>query len=283
MPKYRGEPGGYDRRQNRAELEEEIKISELNREEDIESGEGQDAHFVERVLECIDQLDKDYGEMGFWHPVDLLTQIERSKKRLAQNDMRRLESMVQLKRNLELVFSMRFASFVDKWFDWWYGAYESRKENDPNPDRAYAWAKKQADDMRDNADDLSPFYRDIDTLIEALYAAIEFIRYHSKKRQEWSDAYGKEKTAKEQSTEDANQKTKKDSNQKSMPDASSPLSFYYSCLGIGPNATPEERKEAFRKFAKENHPDKFPDPEEKQRRTTIFQIVNGVHSRFNNK
>jgi curved DNA-binding protein CbpA/uncharacterized membrane protein YsdA (DUF1294 family) len=51
------------------------------------------------------------------------------------------------------------------------------------------------------------------------------------------------------------------------------LKDYYAILGVPRNATPEEIKEAYRRLAKEYHPDKNPSPEAEKR----FKLVNKVY------
>jgi curved DNA-binding protein len=47
------------------------------------------------------------------------------------------------------------------------------------------------------------------------------------------------------------------------------LKDYYAILGVPRNATPEEIKEAYRRLAKEYHPDKNPSPEAKE----MFKLI----------
>jgi len=48
---------------------------------------------------------------------------------------------------------------------------------------------------------------------------------------------------------------------------------YYAILGVPRNATPEEIKEAYRRLAKEYHPDKNPSPEAEE----MFKLVNKAY------
>ena len=48
---------------------------------------------------------------------------------------------------------------------------------------------------------------------------------------------------------------------------------YYAILGVPRNATPEEIKEAYRRLAKEYHPDKNPSPEAEER----FKLINEAY------
>ncbi len=48
---------------------------------------------------------------------------------------------------------------------------------------------------------------------------------------------------------------------------------YYAILGVPRNATPEEIKEAYRRLAKEYHPDKNPSPEAEER----LKLVNEAY------
>jgi curved DNA-binding protein CbpA len=51
------------------------------------------------------------------------------------------------------------------------------------------------------------------------------------------------------------------------------LKDYYAILGVPRNATPEEIKEAYRRLAKEYHPDKNPSPEAEER----FKLINEAY------
>jgi curved DNA-binding protein len=51
------------------------------------------------------------------------------------------------------------------------------------------------------------------------------------------------------------------------------LKDYYAILGVPRNATPEEIKEAYRRLAKEYHPDKNPSPEAEE----MFKLINEAY------
>jgi curved DNA-binding protein CbpA len=51
------------------------------------------------------------------------------------------------------------------------------------------------------------------------------------------------------------------------------LKDHYAILGVPRNATPEEIKEAYRRLAKEYHPDKNPSPEAEER----FKLINEAY------
>lgn len=49
---------------------------------------------------------------------------------------------------------------------------------------------------------------------------------------------------------------------------------YYALLGVPRTATPEQIKEAYLRLARENHPDQFRDPAERERAQVRFQEIN---------
>jgi curved DNA-binding protein len=51
------------------------------------------------------------------------------------------------------------------------------------------------------------------------------------------------------------------------------LKDYYAILGVPRNATPEQIKEAYRRLAKEYHPDKNPSPEAEE----MFKLINEAY------
>lgn len=52
------------------------------------------------------------------------------------------------------------------------------------------------------------------------------------------------------------------------------MADYYSILGVPRNATQSQIKEAFQRLARECHPDRFPDPEERARAASRFREIN---------
>jgi len=49
---------------------------------------------------------------------------------------------------------------------------------------------------------------------------------------------------------------------------------YYAILGVARTATPSQIKEAYQRLARENHPDRFRDPEARGRAESRFQEIN---------
>ena len=51
------------------------------------------------------------------------------------------------------------------------------------------------------------------------------------------------------------------------------MSDYYQMLGVSPSASAVEIRQAYARLARERHPDRFPDPAEKQRAQAAFQDI----------
>jgi curved DNA-binding protein CbpA len=51
------------------------------------------------------------------------------------------------------------------------------------------------------------------------------------------------------------------------------MADYYQILGVAPTAPAAEIRQAYARLAREKHPDRFTDPEEKQRAQAVFQDI----------
>jgi curved DNA-binding protein CbpA len=55
---------------------------------------------------------------------------------------------------------------------------------------------------------------------------------------------------------------------------------YYRILGVSKTATPEEVKKAYLKLARDNHPDRFRDPEERAKADRFFQLITEAYNQL---
>jgi curved DNA-binding protein CbpA len=60
------------------------------------------------------------------------------------------------------------------------------------------------------------------------------------------------------------------------------MANYYDILGVGKNASAAEVRQAYLKLARERHPDRFPDPEERGRAQEFFKDLTAAFNTLSN-
>jgi curved DNA-binding protein CbpA len=60
------------------------------------------------------------------------------------------------------------------------------------------------------------------------------------------------------------------------------MASYYEILGVGPTASTAEIRQAYLRLAKERHPDRFPDPVERDKAQTFFKELTAAFNTLGN-
>jgi curved DNA-binding protein CbpA len=60
------------------------------------------------------------------------------------------------------------------------------------------------------------------------------------------------------------------------------MANYYEILGVSPTASPAEVRQAYLRLAKERHPDRFPDPAEREKAQTFFKDLTAAFNTLSN-
>jgi curved DNA-binding protein CbpA len=61
------------------------------------------------------------------------------------------------------------------------------------------------------------------------------------------------------------------------------MANYYEILGVIPTASPAEVRQAYLRLAKERHPDRFPDPAEREKAQTFFKELTAAFNTLGNE